>query len=123
MKSRPGGVSTLAHADGEQSWQPAIFGELSVCMNFLRQSWKRVAGYGTNDCASTSTHGGTERWGEQFLKTRCNNRGMQDRDDVRLESVLQAATCGTENTRESEDYFGRVFYGGAGSGLCNGPTA
>jgi hypothetical protein len=24
-------------------------------MNFLGHSWKRVAGYGTNDCASTYT--------------------------------------------------------------------
>lgn len=47
---------------------------------------------------------------------------MQGRDKLRLESV-QAATCGTENAREREDYFGRFFYGGAGSGFCNGFAA
>jgi hypothetical protein len=41
---------------------------------------------------------------------------MQGRDKFRLESVLQAATCGTEKTGESEDYFGRIFDGDAGSG-------
>ena len=47
---------------------------------------------------------------------------MQGRDKLRLESV-QAATCGAENARESEDYFGRFFYGGAGSSFCNRSTA
>ena len=40
---------------------------------------------------------------------------MQGRDELRLESVLQAATCGMEKTRESEDRFGRFFDCDAGS--------
>lgn len=54
--------------------------------------------------------------GEQFLKFAVTLWHVQGRDELRLESVLQAATCGAENARESEDYFGRVFDGNAGSG-------
>ena len=46
--------------------QPGPSLELSVYMNFLRRSWKRVAGYGTNDSASTSTRGGTEALENKF---------------------------------------------------------
>jgi hypothetical protein len=39
---------------------------------------------------------------------------------LRLESVLQAATCGTENVRESEDIIGRNFDVGARSCVPDG---
>jgi len=35
---------------------------------------------------------------------------------------VQAATCGTENARESEDRFVRDFDGGVGSGVRNGQS-
>src|SRR6478735_7694180 len=39
---------------------------------------------------------------------------------LRLESVLQAATCGMENARESEDHFVRDFGGGFRGGVRKG---
>jgi hypothetical protein len=46
---------------------------------------------------------------------------MQGRDRLRLKSV-PAATCGTENARESEDYFVRSFDGDVGSGVRIGQS-
>jgi hypothetical protein len=62
------------------------------------------------------------RWGDQFLKFAVTIGDMQGRDKLRLESV-QAATCGTENARESEEYFGGFFYGSAWGRFCNGSAA
>jgi hypothetical protein len=45
---------------------------------------------------------------------------MQGRNKLRLESV-QAATCGTENARESEDYFGRFFIVVLGAAFAMAP--
>jgi hypothetical protein len=42
------------------------------------------------------------------------------RSPLRLESVLQAATCGMEKACESEDRFVRDFDGGFGSGVRSG---
>jgi hypothetical protein len=44
------------------------------------------------------------------------------RGRLRLKSVLPAATCGTENAREGEEYFVRDFDGGVGSGVRNGQS-
>jgi hypothetical protein len=45
---------------------------------------------------------------------------MLNRDELRLESVLQAATCGRENARESEEHFGGNIDDSAGSSVPDG---
>jgi hypothetical protein len=101
--------------------QPGLFGELSVYMNFLRHFGKGLRVVAQMTVLQLPLVEARES-GEQFLKFAVTIGAMQGRDKLRLESV-QAATCGAENARDSEDYFGRFFYGSAGSSFCNGSAA